>query len=160
MARPPPPSLDTPLVPRRTLIGVGGVIVLGIAGWLLWDVLVVTDRERVEAIVDDATAEMTPEHIEKALHWVDVERQPLEVGVFDETRLYESGQGRELAERARTGLRRFAGESRRPLRRSIELTGDEARVSLQLVSDEGLVNVDLALRKHGDDWLVSRVHLH
>lgn len=158
--RPKPPSLDEPLVPRRMLVGIGAVVVLGIAGWIAYDVLVVTDQERVEALLDDVTGTMGPEKVSRALRWVDVDRQPLDVSAYGDARSYSPGQGSELETKARESLRRFDGTTFRMLRRSVEVTGNDAHVTLQLIGDDSMANVDFALRKHGEDWLISRLALH
>ena len=159
-ARPKPPSLDEPLVPRRMLLGVGAVVVLGIAAWVAYDVMVVTDVERVGALVDDVTGTMGPETLARALRWVDVDRQALDVNVYGDATSYVPGQQDALETRARASLRRLDGTKLRMLRRSIEVTGDDAHVTLQLLGDDAMANVDFALRKHGADWLLSRVYVH
>jgi len=158
--RPKPPSLDEPLVPRRALVGVGVVVVLGLAAWLAYDALVVTDEERVGELVDDVAGTMGPDAVTRGLRWVDVERQALEVNAYGDARSYLPGQGAELEARARSALRRFDGTKLRMLRRSVEVSGDQAHVTLQLLADDGMANVDFALRKRGDDWLLARVYVH
>lgn len=158
--RPKPPSLDEPLVPRRMLVGIGAVVVLGIGAWIAYDVMVVTDAERVGQLADDVTGTMGPDAVTRGLRWIDVDRQALEVSVYGDARSYVPGQGAELEERARSGLRRFDGTKLRMLRRSIEVTGDQAHLTLQLLGDDAMANVDFSLRRHGADWLLSRVYVH
>ncbi len=160
MARPRPTSLDEPLVSRRSLVGIGAVVVLGIGGWVAYDALVVTDQERVASFAEDVTGTMGPEAVTRGLAWVDLDRQVLEVSGYGDARAYVPGQDAELESRARTVLRRFDGQKLRVLRQSVEITGDDARIALQLLADDGMANVDFGLRKHGEDWLLARVHVH
>ena len=141
---------------RGHLIAVAAIA--GIVGaLLLGDLLIVTDEEELEALVESMTGEISAERIEAALQWVDPAAAPVEVVVFDRTEVYEDAAA--LADTARDGLAQLHGERLRTMRESIEVDGDTADISLQLASSRGLADVDLRLVRRADRWLITRIRI-
>lgn len=146
-------------VTRKAWIGVG-VGVLALAGALfLWDVLVVTDEERLELFVEDVTGDVGPDRVMNArVRWVDLDRQPLEISAMGRSLLYRAGEDDALQERSQTALRSMYGERLRALTSGITVDGERATVTLRLMGDRsGLHQVQWRLRKRDDEWLVERL---
>ncbi len=127
--------------------------------FVLWDVLVVTDEERLEALVDDATGTLSATGIERArARWVDPSRQPFELSALGESTLYDEEDEEALNERTRQAIATLSGSDVRRVSSSIEVDGDQAIVTLRALSDlQGMVSVEWTLHRHGNDWLVARM---
>jgi hypothetical protein len=134
-----------------------GAAVVGLV--VLYDGLVVTDEERLEAFVEDVSGPVDPHRVARArARWVDLERQPFEVSAMGRSLLYRAGDDDALAERARRSLARLRGADLRVLGRAIAVEGDRATVSLRVMSPgRGLGRVEWRLRRHGDDWLAAHL---
>jgi hypothetical protein len=143
-------------VQRRTLAYVLVVILVMVGVGLAVDALVVTEEERLEVFLDSVTGEVTSEKIDAALGWVDTGRQPVEVFVMGESRLYEDDDT--LRERAQGSMRQFLGQDLRILGESITVEDDRATVHIRVINGQlGMVNANFDLRKRGEDWLVAKV---
>jgi len=141
-------------------MGLTALVTLGI-GLLWWgaDALIVTDEERLEALVDLATSPLDGEVITAAAEWTDPGRQPVEVSAFGMSRVYGAGSEEDLAAMGRSSLSPYYGTSFRDLSRSIEVEDDHGAISMRLMSDQGMVQVRVQLVKHGDDWLVAQLRV-
>ena len=143
---------------RRAWIG-AGVGVLAIAGALaLWDALVVTDEERLEAFIDDVAGPLTPAGVRAARgRWVDLEREPLELSALGRSELFRAGELDALLERADGGLASVYGSSLTVLSHGIDVEGDEATITMRVMSQRlGMMNATWDFARHGDDWLLER----
>jgi hypothetical protein len=144
----------------RTVLYYGFIAAVAIAGVILAvDAIVVTDQERLESFVEGVTGDVRSERIDHALSWTDLGAEPVEVVFGDQPRLYEQGQEGDLADDAREILAPLEGESVRLLQDAIEIDGTSARVALRVSTDEGVCDVQYLMRKHGEDWLVTRVRV-
>jgi hypothetical protein len=145
-------------VQRRTLAYVAGGIAAVATVWVVGDLLIVTDEERLEPFLDAVTGDVTPARIDAALAFTDPSREPVEVRALGTTVVYEDAES--LSERAHTALSALSGETLRILGESIEVEGERATISVRILSGQtGMVNVGFDLRKHGDDWLVRTVRV-
>ncbi len=143
---------------RRPIVYAAAGLVTLVALGLTYDALVETDEERIEAFADAVTGEVTSEKIAEALAWCDTGRQPVEVYLMGESRLYESDS--DLADRARQGMSRFMGQDLRPLNRNVEVDGDRASLRVRVMNSQlGMVNAAFEFRKRGDEWLLSTVRI-
>jgi hypothetical protein len=143
---------------RSVLIGVG--VVAALVGLVfLYDVLVVTDEERIEEFVADVTGTVSPTRVHRArTRWVDLSRQPIRATVYGQALAWDEDDEARLEEEADERLRTIEGSRTRTMGSTIEIEGDHATVSLRVVSDRlGLANIEWQLEKHDDDWLVSRL---
>ncbi|MEQ8461262.1 MAG: hypothetical protein RLO52_30490 [Sandaracinaceae bacterium] len=142
---------------KRGWLGVGAAMV----ALVLYDALVITDEERLEAFVEDVTGRLEPARVAAATdRWVDLERQSLELSALGESRRFDAGDEAELAERRQRALSRFMGDSLRALSTAIEVEDREARVTLRLLGTRtGMATAEWTLHKAGDDWLVQRLRV-
>lgn len=126
-------------------------------GAVLYDALVVTDEERVEQLADEVPGRVTEARITAArARWLDLERQPFEVSVLGRIALYRAGDEADLDRRAQALAR--SGRVLRVLTSGVEVRGDRATLTMRVLDDQsGMRELDWTLRKHGDDWLVSRL---
>lgn len=157
MATPPTGGLQL-LPPRAKWIG-AGLVLASVGAFVLYDVLVVSDRERIESLVDTITDEITDAHVDEALTWIDPGTEPFEATVFGQAKLFRAEEAEELRTFVRRGISRYRGTRLRALRQAITLEGDTASVSLELMSDQGMFRLALGLRKHDDRWLISTARL-
>lgn len=144
---------------RKGWIGIG-VAVLALGGVLfLWDVLVVTDEERLELFVEDVTGVVGPDRVMNArVRWTDLSRQPFEISAMGQSLLYREGDDEALQERSQTALRSMYGDRVRPLTSGIRVEGDRATVTMRLMGERsGMAQVEWRLTKHGDEWLLERL---
>ena len=146
--------MQSPWITRLVL----AVIVSGL-GALALDWVIVTDQERIEEFVEAVTGEVRGDRIDKALEYVDVPRQSVEIVVDNQVRFYEGNVNTAVAEEARQTLAPFAGDNVRLLQDSIEVEEDHARVALRASTPEGVLDVQFRLIRHDDQWLVSRVRV-
>lgn len=146
------------MTPRKiAALAVAGVMLL-VTTLIVWDVLVVTDEERLETFADAVTEEITRENIDLALTYVDPTAQPVIIEFRHETlRFDKSSESFETMARAR--LRPYEGTDQHALRKSVEIDGNKGHVSTETFSRRGKVGVEWELRKHGDRWLVSRMSI-
>ena len=144
----------------RSLLYYGVIGAVALAGVLVAvDAIVVTDQERLEGFVDGVTGDVSGDRIDNALSWTNLDAEPVEVVVGDQPRLYAEGEEVDLAEDAREVLAPLEGESVRLLQDAIEIQGTSARVALRVSTSEGVCDVQYLMRKHGEDWLVTRVRV-
>jgi hypothetical protein len=147
-------------VSRRSWLIAGGVV-LAIAGVIaLYDVLVETDEERLEAqFIPDVSGSITRTKIDRACErWVDLERQTLEVSALGQAQAYRAGESEALRDDAHERLRSLEGTSARVISSGIVIEGDTATVTLRLMNDQlGMQTAEWTLDRHDGDWLVSRL---
>lgn len=139
----------------------GTLVALGVGLLLLYDALVVTEKERVEALADDVAGPVIEARIAEARRrWVDLERQPLEVSAFGRIELYRS-EDEALLERRIRALAHTHGQGQlRVLVNAVEIDGRHARSTMRIHHErEGLRRLEWTLTKHGGDWLVSRLRV-
>jgi hypothetical protein len=146
-------------VRRQTLVILGALALAVAGGIYAFDAAIVTAEERIGRFANDVTGEVSRDRIRRALEWTEPSRQPVEVDVRGEGTVYDDENAGELSRDAKRALGRFSGTNLRALRESIEVQGDRADLSLKLLTDRGMVNVDYRLRRHGEQWLVSRVRV-
>jgi hypothetical protein len=146
-------------VSRKRWIVAGAAIAAVAAAIILWDALVVSDEERLEALVDDITGSASPGRLDAArARWVDLERQPFELSALGEALYYRAGDDAALAQRSSEAMRTLSGSRLRSLGSGVEVDGAQARVSVRILSDRhGLAQVECTLHRHGDDWLIERL---
>jgi len=119
--------------------------------------LIVTEEESLEPFVEALTGKIDGERIDRALLWTDADRVPLELSLRGQTWRFE--QGAELSREAHSKLALYQGERLSLLSNRIEVKGKAANVTVDTFSRRGRVAVDYELRKTGDRWLVSGVHV-
>jgi hypothetical protein len=145
-------------VKRRTLVYVAAGIGALALVWIVGDLVIVTDAERIAPLIDDIGGEVTPARIDAVLAWTDPERQPVEIQALGRTELFEERAA--LSTRAHEGLRPVQGDTFRILGESIDVEDDRATVSLRLLSGQGgMTSVFFDLRKRDDDWLIEKVRV-
>jgi hypothetical protein len=142
-------------------IGIAVGVVAGVVGaWVGLDALIVTDEERIETLVDLIQTEIDPTVVDALLAWTDPALQPVEVYALGQQRVYDSTNADELVERGRDALRPYHGQQLTAWQSSIDVEQDDATVTLKLrSSQQGFFNLEIRLRRHGDDWLVSYVRV-
>lgn len=146
--------------PRTAGLAFGATLIL-VGSWLGVDAMVVTDEEQLEELANAVTGPVEPSRIDAALEaWTDLSREPLEVHAFGRTERYTADDTQALRGRVRQTLRPFKGERLRKMRQEIRIDGQTGRVTLRIISSRGMMDLELQLRKDGDDWLVSAVKLH
>ena len=146
------------MTPRKiAAFAIGGIVLL-ISTLVVWDVLVVTDEERLEAFADAVTEEVNRENIDLALTYVDPSAQPVLIEFRHESQRFDSSS-ESFETMARARLRPYEGTDQHALRKSVEVTGNKGHVSTETFSRRGKVGVEWDLRKHGDRWLVSRMSI-
>ena len=143
---------------RKSLLTALVLSVVG-ASAALADVLVETDREKVERLAELTDGPITQETMDEALSFVDVSRQPLTVQLGPQRRTFGAGSGADLALQMRDELRPLVGQELNKVQQNLELEGDSARLALRVRLGSELVDVVLELRRHADDWLISSARL-
>ena len=133
-----------------------GVVVGGLAA--VADALVITDRERIEGLVDSLEGEVRDTTLDEMLRFVETDREPIEVRTSERTRHFE-GADADLAQRAREALRPLRGSEIEILQRTIELENDEAHVALRARTRHGVIDGNIDLVKHGERWLIWRARI-
>ncbi len=136
---------------------IGAVALAGVV--VAVDALSVTDEERIEEFVEAVTGEVRGSRIDHALRYTNLAAEPVEVVVGDEPRRYEAGEEGDLSDEAHQVLAPLEGAEARLLQDAVVIEGDRARVALRVSTDEGVCDVQYLMRKHGDDWLVTRVRV-
>jgi hypothetical protein len=147
------------MTPRKIAALVGGGVVLLIIVLIVWDILVITDEERIEEFADAVTEQINDENIKTALTYTDPAVQPILVEIRGESMRFNQS-GAVFGSMARTRLRPFEGTAQHVLRKSIEMGENKANVSTETFSRQGRVSVDWELRKRDERWLVSRMSIH
>jgi hypothetical protein len=143
--------------PRTVAALAGAGLALLIAALVVWDILVVTDQERIEAFADTVTSEVNAENIELALAYVNPSVQPVLIEVRHQSLRYDKESPEEFAAMAHGRLRPYHGTKQHVMRKSVEVQETRATVATETFSRRGRVSVDWELKKRGDDWLVSRM---
>lgn len=136
-----------------------GVLAAAVASVFLYDALVVSDEERLEALADDVAGPVSAARIAAGrARWIDLARQPFELGVDARLELYEEGDEAALDERARDAARVLAGSRLRLLTSDLEALGDRASITMRVLDERtGMHTLAWSLRKHGGDWLIERL---
>ncbi len=133
-----------------------GVVVGGLAA--VADALVITDRERLEQLVDSLEGEVQDTTLDEALRFIETDREPIEVRTSDRTRTFEDADA-DLAQRAREALRPLRGSEIEIVQHTIEMEDDEAHVALRARTRHGVVDGNIDLVKHGERWLIWRARI-
>jgi len=133
-----------------------GVVIGGLAA--VADALVITDQERIEQLVDSLEGEVRDTTLDDALHFVETDREPVEVRSAEGTRWFEDADA-DLARRAREALRPLRGSDIEVLQRTIEIEGDEAHLALRARTRYGVVDGNVDFVKHGERWLIQRARI-
>jgi hypothetical protein len=139
------------------LVGAAGALAVG--GWVLADWLIVTDEERVEQLVGTVTGLVDGAKIDGALGWTDPARQPLEVTFRGFSYRFDQDNAGELRAKAYTHLAPYQGERLNLLQKSVEVKGSAATVTVDTFSRRGRTTTEYELRKLGDRWVLSGVHV-
>lgn len=144
---------------KRAWLFVGAGVLAIVGAFVLYDVLIESDEERLEAFVPDVSGSLSLEKLDRAMdRWVDLERQPLEVSALGEARAYGVGDGGALREDAARRLRSLEGTTARVISRAIVVEGDTATITLRLMNEQlGMQTCEWTLERHEDRWLVSRL---
>lgn len=133
-----------------------GVVIGGLAA--VADALVITDQERIEQLVDSLEGEVRDTTLDDALHFVETDREPVEVRSAEGTRWFEDADA-DLARRAREALRPLRGSDIEVLQRTIEIEGAEAHLALRARTRYGVVDGNVDFVKHGERWLIQRARI-
>ncbi|MCZ7686919.1 MAG: hypothetical protein M5U28_52520 [Sandaracinaceae bacterium] len=146
---------------RWTWLIAGGLAAALVAIVVAYDALVVSDEERLEALIEDSTGSITAARIERGrARWLDLARQPFEISGFGEARSYGAGDEAALDDRAADAARTLAGDSLRAISSGVRVEGDRGTVTMRVLGQRlGMAQIEWSLRKHGDDWLVSRLSI-
>lgn len=144
---------------RARWLALAGLVAALAALALVYDALVVTDEERLAQLAEDVAGPVTAARITAARdRWVELDRQPLEVGALGRVALYRAGDGEALARRIRSAARTLSGSRVRVLTSGVEVEGDRASVTMQILDDRtGMAHLDFELERRGDDWLLARI---
>lgn len=132
------------------------VVVGGLAA--VADALVITDHERIEQLVESLEGEVEDTTLDEMLHFVETDREPIEVRTSERTRVFEDADA-DLAQQAREALRPLQGSEIEVLQHTIELEDDEAHVALRARTRYGVVDGNVDLVKHGERWLIWRARI-
>ena len=116
-----------------------------------------SDEKLLERFVEDVTGRVDAAQVDRALSYVALSEQPVDVRVPQMSGVFDEARGSELASAYRRTMQRFIGSELRVRSRKIEIEGDTADVRLTLVTQYGAVRVELSLRKLSSGWKVSRV---
>lgn len=146
------------MAPRtRLLLAVVALFSLGTA--LVVDALTLTDKERLEAFVEDLVENRPDDRISAALRLTDPSREPVELVDHGRRVTIGAGQEAKLSRELHQALEAFTHGALDVVQTAVDLegSGDRARVAVRVRSAKGYVNVLFHLSKHGEDWLVRRV---
>jgi hypothetical protein len=116
------------------------------------DALVESDEERVDDVADAMVGGASDRRVDAVLAWVDPSRVPV---VVDGER-YAEDDG-DPAPAIRDALAPLDADRLEVVQRSVSLEGDRATVALRVRSEGDLVDVQVAMRRDGQAWLVSDV---
>ncbi|MEM9194662.1 MAG: hypothetical protein AAGF12_36120 [Myxococcota bacterium] len=142
----------------RKQIGIGASVIVGaIALLIIGDMLIVTDEERIEALVDSLAGPVDANKIDAILTWTNPEVQPVEVNAYGRTELFRDAES--LKERARSGALVYQGQDLKLISSGVTIEGDVAQVTFRLFG-QGFVDGEATLLKRGDDWWISRAYIH
>jgi hypothetical protein len=133
-----------------------GVVVGGLAA--VADALVITDRERLEQLVDSFEGEVQDTTLDEALRFVETDREPIEVRSSERTRYFEDADA-DLAQRAREALRPLRGSEIEIIQHTIEIDGDEAQLAVRARTRHGVVDGNVDFVRHGERWLITRARV-
>ena len=133
-----------------------GVVVGGLAA--VADALVITDRERIEQLVDSLEGEVQDTTLDEVLHFVETDREPIEVRTSERTRVFEDADA-DIAQHAREALRPLRGSDIEVIQHTIEMDDEEAHVALRARTRHGVVDANIDLAKHGERWLIWRARI-
>lgn len=144
---------------RRLWIALGLTAALALGAYVVFDLVTLSEEERLEQLVADSTGRITQARMDAGRRrWVDLERQPLEVSALGESLYFRAGDDAALEERARQAVRSLASGELRALSSAVEVEGARARVTVRALGrGQGLGRIEWSLRKHGGDWLVERL---
>lgn len=145
--------------PKTLAILIAALVAAVIAALVVWDIVVVTDQERLEAFADLVTSEVSPENIEAAMAYVDPAVQPIVVEVRHQTLRFDKDNRDDFSLMARGRLRPYHGIKQHVMRKSVDVRDSQASINTETFSRQGRVSVDWELRKRGEGWWVSRVAL-
>ncbi len=142
---------------KRLVTWMVAAMVLGVASLAAADLVIVTDEERIDGLIDDVAAARHKGNT--LLRAVDLSRSGLEVSVG--RRVEHSGAGDDAAvlERATDLDDRLGGAPLEVRQRQITIEGDRARVILNLARDDERIGCDVTLHRVGDRWLLERVRV-
>ncbi len=132
------------------------VVVGGLAA--VADALVITDRERIEQLVDSLEGEVRDTTLDEALHFVETDREPVELRSSERDEYFEDADA-DLAQRARAALRPLRGSEIEIIQHTIELEDDEAHLALRARTRYGVVDGNIDFVKHGERWLIYRARV-
>jgi len=121
------------------------------------DALVVTEREQLEAFLDDVTRPRLDDRLDGALGYIDASALPCRLQHAGATQEFAGDEQSELADSIRAALSVFDGAEQNLLQHSERIDGERASVTTRLGDSgyEQTVIYDL-MRREGR-WLVRSV---
>lgn len=144
---------------RRTVLLAAGALTAFITSLVVGDCLIVTDEERLEEFVDVVSTKVDYEHLQAALRYVDLTRQPLTAVVRGQEHHFGRGSAETFSGYARQALSPYMGQRLALLSSSIKVEDRSAKVVADTLSRLGRTHAEYELRKIGDDWLVQLVRV-
>jgi len=142
---------------RRLVTWMVAAMVLGAASLAAADLVIVTDEERIDGLIDDVAAARHKGNT--LLRAVDLSRSGLEVSVGRRVERYGAGDDAAVVQRAADLDDRLGGAPLEVRQRQITIEGDRARVILNLARDDERIGCDVTLHRAGDRWLLERVRV-
>jgi hypothetical protein len=133
----------------------GGAVALGL------DLLIETDQERIEKVLDDLRAAAAAGDTERLVPLFDLDGDGFEIAVGHERDRFAAGDLDSLEERLSDAADWLKDASLRFESTTIEVQGERAHAYFRIVlqrpdADDESIPVDLTLRRHGDAWLATR----
>lgn len=139
------------------LLAAAAVLCLGCVAAVA-DALVVTDQERLEAVVDALSGEVSSERIDDALSFAQTDQLPLTLRAGSRERTYDDRDA-ELARRIRQGIEPLVGTEAELVQHDIRVDGDEADVHLRVRTVRGTISAAIELEKVDGRWLIAEATL-
>ncbi|MBC7174129.1 MAG: hypothetical protein H5U40_16925, partial [Polyangiaceae bacterium] len=121
------------------------------------DAMVITEKERLDAFVEEVTRSGRGDRIARAMSFADPNREPVAIAYDGDVVRFADGQEVELESALRAALSAFGETDLEAVQEAIELRGEDARVALRVRTGAGLTDAQFELRRHEDRWLLRRV---
>jgi hypothetical protein len=146
----------------RRIIIYGVCLSIAVAAVVLgFDLLIETDEERIEKLLDDMRSAASSGNPEQLVPLLDLEGDGFEVAVGRDREKFAAGDLEALEEWIGDGLAWIGDASLRLDSTTVTISGSHAHAYFRAVlgrsdGDDQTIPIDLTLRRSGDAWLATR----